>query len=447
MDILTLGFAKQSKMHQNEEKQKKNGEKNSWREKRMKIRRIIALASILLCTFLSFNPSIQYLKQGSASIEQLPQITGKLSRFITIEPVAVAEAASLNISNRPQIMEVSYKLFGIFPFKTSKVEIMPSLSLIPGGHSIGVSLQTQGVIIVGQAPVLAQDGKKHFPAKEAGVEVGDVILKIEGREMHSDQDVADTIHQVGEKKGRVGLLLKHKGEVIEKTVTTILCPDTGRHRIGLYVRDEAAGVGTLTFIDPVTRKYGALGHIINDADTNQKIEVSEGKIISSTIYGIEKGSRGHPGEKVGSFDSNSLYSGTIEKNTLTGIFGTLNGQISNPYFAKAIPVGWESEVKEGPAKIYTVIQGDKIEEYDVNIERVLNHRTDAKNMVIKVTDPKLIKATGGIIQGMSGSPIVQNGKIIGAVTHVFVNDSLRGYGVFMQNMLREAEILEKKEAA
>lgn len=413
----------------------------------MKIRRTMALLSILLCTFLSFAPGILNLTQVPPAPGQVSQISGMLSKIVSAEPVSAAEAASVSTVNQPQVMEISYKLFGIFPLKTNKVEVMPSLMLIPGGQSIGVSLQTQGVIIVGQAPVIGQDGKKHYPAKEAGVEIGDVILKIGGKEVHSDQEVAEVIHQAGASQGKVGLLLKRKGEMIEKSVATVYCPETARYRIGLYVRDEAAGVGTLTFMDPVTRKYGALGHIINDADTNQRIEVADGKIVSSSIYGIEKGSRGHPGEKVGSFDTNSMFSGSIEKNTMTGIFGVLNGQISNPYFERAIPVGWEAEVKEGPAKIYTVIQGDRIQEYDVNIERILSHRTDAKNMVIRVTDPELIKATGGIIQGMSGSPIVQEGKLIGAVTHVFVNDSLRGYGVFMQNMLRESGILERSEAA
>ena len=217
--------------------------------------------------------------------------------------------------------------------------------------------------------------------------------------------------------------------------------------MGLFVRDEAAGVGTLSFVDPVSKLYGALGHVITDADTNQKIEVYNGKVIASTIYAIEKGKRGHPGEKIGSFIPNSVFSGTIEKNTITGIFGRMSGQIENPYFKEAIPVGWETEIKVGPAKIYTVIQGEKIEEFEVNIDRVMHNRTDSKNMIIRVTDPRLLEATGGIIQGMSGSPIVQNGKLIGAVTHVFVNDSQRGYGVFIQNMLNDSNQLTKKEAA
>jgi len=302
-------------------------------------------------------------------------------------------------------------------------------------------------MVVGQAPVLDKTGKKMFPAKEAGIEVGDILLKINNQEVRTDQEVSNAVHRAGEQNGNATVLYKHLEQTIEKVVKPIFCVETGRYRMGLFVRDEAAGIGTLSFVDPISKQYGALGHVITDADTNQKIEVSNGKIIASTIYAIEKGKRGSPGEKIGSFVSNSTFTGTIEKNTITGIFGSMSGQVVNPYFKEAIPVGWESEVKVGPAKIYTVIQGEKIEEFDVTIDRVMHNRTDSKNMIVRVTDPRLLEVTGGIIQGMSGSPIVQEGKIIGAVTHVFVNDSQRGYGVFIQNMINETNQLDKSKAA
>lgn len=259
---------------------------------------------------------------------------------------------------------------------------MSPKKLIPGGQSIGVTLQTKGVMVVGQAPVVDKNGKSSFPAKEAGIQVGDILLKIENQEVKTDQEVSNAINLAGKQKGSVDVIFKHQDQVVEKTVHPIFCVETGRYRMGLFVRDEAAGVGTLSFLDPVTNLYGALGHVITDADTNQKIEVYDGKIIASTIYAIEKGKRGHPGEKIGSFVPNSIFSGTIEKNTMTGIFGKMSGQIENPYFKEAIPVGWESEVKVGPAKIYTVIQGEKIEEFAVNIDRVMKNRTDSKNMIV-----------------------------------------------------------------
>lgn len=425
-----------------------------WRDKRVKKRSVLVFISLLFCTFLSMNPNFQQLvefpEQCQVSQEE-PQINGIWSKIIKVEKVSSNQIVSVSsgISNSlgSEKFEVSYKLFGIFPLRSGEVEVMTPMKLLPGGQSIGVTLQTKGVMVVGQAPVVDKSGRKAFPAKEAGIEVGDILLKIDNQEVRTDQDVSNAVHLAGEEKGNVNVLFKHQDQILEKIIKPIFCVETGRYRMGLFVRDEAAGVGTLSFLDPVSMQYGALGHVITDADTNQKIEVSKGKIIASSIYGIEKGKRGHPGEKLGSFISNSAFIGTIEKNTMTGIFGTMSGQVVNPYFDQAISVGWESEVKVGPAKIYTVIQGEKIEEFNINIDRVMHNRTDSKNMIVRVTDPRLLDVTGGIIQGMSGSPIIQDGKIIGAVTHVFVNDAQRGYGVFIQNMLNKGSRLEKNQAA
>jgi len=423
-------------------------------DKRVKNRRIIIFVSLLFCTFISFNPNVQRLMKFPdhylISKEGI-QLNGVWSKVIQVEKVSsspiVTVLSGKSNSRGSEKLEVSYKLFGIFPLKSGEVQVMNPIKLIPGGQSIGVALQTKGVMVVGQAPVVDITGRKVFPAKEAGIEIGDILLKINTQEVRTDQEVSNAVHLAGEQKGNVNVLYKHQDQILEKIIKPIYCVETGRYRMGLFVRDEAAGVGTLSFLDPVSKKYGALGHVITDADTNQKIEVFNGKIVASTIYAIEKGKRGHPGEKIGSFDPNSAFTGTIEKNTMTGIFGTISGQVVNPYYKEAIPVGWESEVKVGPAKIYTVIQGEKVEEFEVNIDRVMHNRTDSKNMIVRVTDPRLLEVTGGIIQGMSGSPIIQNGKIIGAVTHVFVNDSQRGYGVFIQNMINESSQLTENRAA
>lgn len=415
-------------------------------DKRMRKRRLLIIISLLLCTFLSRDPTLQQLVQlpGQISVKQVkPEFHGIWSQIIKVEKVDSSNhsvPASTFLGSEQ--FEVVYKLFGIFPLKSSKVEVMPSLSLIPGGQSIGVTLQTKGVMVVGQAPILDKTGKKIFPAKEAGIEVGDILLKINNHVVQTDQDVSNAVHNAGEQNEPARIIFKHQDKILEKDLNPVYCAETGRYRVGLFVRDEAAGVGTLSFLDPISKSYGALGHVITDADTNQQIEVSDGKIMASTIYAIEKGKRGHPGEKIGSFVTNSPFTGTIEKNTITGIFGKLSGSAVNPYYKEPIPVGWESDVKIGSAKIYTVIQGEKIEEFDIKIERVMYNRTDSKNMIIRVTDPRLLEATGGIIQGMSGSPIVQDGKIIGAVTHVFVNDATRGYGVFIQNMLNQVKVPE-----
>lgn len=417
-------------------------------DKRVKKRSVLLVISLLYCTFLQLLVELPQMHQAQVSQVE-PTLSGIWSKVIQIEKTSSVSASSSSLSNSQvsQKLDIAYKLFGIFPLKTGEVEVMSPMSLIPGGQSIGVTLQTKGVMVVGQAPVVDKNGKNSFPAKDAGIQVGDILLKIENQEVKTDQEVSNAIDAAGKQKGTATVLFKHQDQMVEKVVTPIYCGETGRYRMGLFVRDEAAGVGTLSFINPANNLYGALGHVITDADTNQKIEVYNGKVIASTIYAIEKGKRGHPGEKIGSFVPNSSFSGTIEKNTMTGIFGKMNGQVENPYFKEAIPVGWESEVKVGPAKIYTVIKGEKIEEFTVNIDRVMHNRTDSKNMIIRVTDPRLLEVTGGIIQGMSGSPIVQDGKLIGAVTHVFVNDAQRGYGVFIQNMINDSSMPGKQEAA
>ncbi|WP_205623350.1 SpoIVB peptidase [Desulfosporosinus sp. HMP52] len=417
-------------------------------DKRVKKRSVLLVISLLYCTFLQLLVELPQMHQAQVSQVE-PSVSGIWSKVIRIEKTSSVSASSSSLSNSQvsQKLDIAYKLFGIFPLKTGEVEVMSPMSLIPGGQSIGVTLQTKGVMVVGQAPVVDKNGKNSFPAKDAGIQVGDILLKIENQDVKTDQEVSNAIDAAGKQKGTATVLFKHQDQMVEKVVTPIYCVETGRYRMGLFVRDEAAGVGTLSFINPANNLYGALGHVITDADTNQKIEVYNGKVIASTIYAIEKGKRGHPGEKIGSFVPNSSFSGTIEKNTMTGIFGKMNGQVENPYFKEAIPVGWESDVKVGPAKIYTVIKGEKIEEFTVNIDRVMHNRTDSKNMIIRVTDPRLLEVTGGIIQGMSGSPIVQDGKLIGAVTHVFVNDAQRGYGVFIQNMINDSSMPGKQEAA
>lgn len=416
----------------------------------MKLRRILVIFSLLFCIMLYANPFIRQVIKLPVYSEQT-KITylkpnGLLSKIVSVNLVPQSKTDSVFSQSARDFIDfqVSYKLFGIFPLKNSQLEVMPSIKLLPGGQSIGVALQTQGVMIVGQASIM-NNGNKIYPAKEAGIVTGDLILKVNGKEVHTDQDVADSVNESGKNQQSVILQIKHQNQIIEKNVKTVYCDESKRYRIGLFVRDEATGVGTLTFIDPTTKKYGALGHVINDTDTNQRIEVSQGKITNSTIYAIEKSSRGHPGEKQGTFSNNSKLNGNIEKNTPVGIFGKINSNIPNSN--ELLEVGWANEIKEGPAKILTVIHGEEIQSFDIKIERIMPNRTDSKNMIISVVDPKLLQLTGGIIQGMSGSPIIQNGKIIGAVTHVFINDSQRGYGVFIQNMLKESGILEEKQVA
>ncbi|SEO28764.1 SpoIVB peptidase [Propionispora vibrioides] len=341
---------------------------------------------------------------------------------------------------------VEFKLLGIFPLRSIQVDVIPAIKLIPGGHSIGVILHSHGVLVVGNSPVQNQEGQLVTPARDAGIELGDTIISINGVTVNSDAQVADIIDNSGKNGRPLQMIIKRNTEEMNVTVSPVLCNETRRYRIGLFVRDSAAGVGTLTFYEPKSRAYAALGHVIADSDTNQPIDCDQGKIVLATISGIQQGKRGQPGEKIGAFVEDNEIVGDIKKNTTFGIYGQMKTNLTNELYPEALPVASMNQVQTGPAEILTVIDNQKIEKFSVDIQKInLQEAPSSKGLVIKVTDPRLLEKTGGIIQGMSGSPIIQNGKLIGAVTHVFVHDPTKGYGCFIDWMLMESGLIPKTE--
>ena len=339
------------------------------------------------------------------------------------------------VALKPGKVDMQLKLWGYIPLRSIAIESIANQRVVVGGHSIGVILQSKGIMVVGFAPILSAAGHKDFPARDEGLEIGDLIMKANNKQVDSENDLARIIDETGDKD--VTLLIKRSGKNISIAVPTAYCPETNRHRIGLYVRDGIAGVGTLTFWDPKTKNYAALGHIIIDADTKKGIDVLRGKIVSASIQTVKAGQPGKPGEKIGIFNEESSLSGTISKNTYFGIYGKTAEEIVNPKVDYSMEIGYAHQVVTGKAQIYTVINGEEIEKFDIEIEKIHPERENGKGMVVRVTDSRLLSLTGGIIQGMSGSPIVQNDRVIGAVTHVFLNDPTRGYGIFMDNMLSE----------
>ena len=334
------------------------------------------------------------------------------------------------------------KLFGKIPIRHLTVSVLPEKKVYPGGQSIGIKLRSEGVLVVGYNEV---DGR--YPAKESGIKKGDSIIAIDGIKVEGINQAADLISSNGNTGKNMSFTLKRDENQLTKEVSPIYCSNTNSYRIGLFIRDTAAGVGTLTFYDPATKKYGALGHVIVDIDTNTPIDISQGEIVKASIINIREGRRGHPGEKTGVFIEQKDIIGSIYKNTDFGIFGTLEKmENKNDYNSSPIPIASSHQVEVGPAKILTVVKGDNVEEYDVEIQRIVNKNTPSnKGFIINITDKELIGKTGGIIQGMSGSPIIQNGKIIGAITHVFVNEPTRGYGIFIEWMLLESGVFEEEE--
>lgn len=364
------------------------------------------------------------------------------------EEQKISYKQSWPIAVEPGKYHIDMKLFGFIPLKSVSIDVMPKIQVVPGGHSIGVLMRSKGVMVVGYSPIVNEQGEKKYPAKEAGVQVGDLILAINDQSITTDGEAASIIDKLGFENKPIKIQVKRKNKILNLTLHPQYCSETKRYRVGLYIRDSAAGVGTLTFYEPKSGIYGALGHIIADPETSNQIKLGEGKIINASIQGINQGEKGKPGEKIGTFIDNTNLSGNISKNSQLGIFGKLNFPISNSLYPNMVPVAFANQVKEGPAEILTVVEGEKIEKFDILIEKVnVQQRPDTKGLVIRITDPRLLSITGGIIQGMSGSPIIQNGQLVGAVTHVFINDPTRGYGVLAEWMLYEAGILQLNETA
>lgn len=368
------------------------------------------------------------------------------NRLLTSKPASVSLSTPLTLeSSEPGEAEMEFLLFGI-PLKRVLVKAMLPDYVIPGGHSIGVLLTSQGIIVVGYDTLVLAEGKSYSPGRQAGIEPGDLLLEANGKPLLTIQDLAAQIQKAGEEQRPLELMVKRDQDV---QIIAVRPQEIGenRYRIGLYVRDGANGVGTLSFVSPETQIYGALGHVITDLDTGKPLTIRHGSIAKALISNVTAGTRGRPGEKIGVFQPNENTWGSIAANTEYGIFGRLESlePVTNPYFPEPIPVAFAGEVYPGTAEIYTVVQGDQIEKFEVEIERVMNQHTPSdKGLVLHITDPQLLDKTGGIIQGMSGSPIIQNGKLAGIVTHVFVNDPTRGFGVLAEWMVQKSKEVSRQ---
>jgi stage IV sporulation protein B len=417
---------------------------------------VILLGSLVGIGFLS--PVRDYVKlpgsvtifEGQNSIQSLPAGTSIQQEDNEIYTTVMESEKIVSIQAKTDGDSMATLEAASFPIKKMDVKVLSDLKVVPGGQSIGVKLNTLGVLIVGHHLVNTSSGKQS-PGEIADIQVGDIITKINGKDIKKMGDVSPFVRESGESQKPLDVTIIRDGKSQHKTLTPLQDKNDQSYRIGLYIRDSAAGVGTLTFYDPASFRYGALGHVISDMDTKKPIKVNNGEILGSTVTSIEKGSNGHPGEKLARFSNDQRVLGDISKNSPFGIFGRLNDKISNGSWNKPLPIALSDQVKEGPAKILTVVNGSKVREFDVDVISSVPQKFPAtKGMVIKITDPELLKITGGIVQGMSGSPIIQNGRIIGAVTHVFVNDPTSGYGVHIEWMLDEAGINiyeERKQAS
>ena len=333
------------------------------------------------------------------------------------------------------------KMFGLINVKSASVQNVEELKVYPGGSPVGIKISTKGLLVVGYSNVETEKGNI-CPAKSNGIEIGDVINKVNGSELKTSKDLINLVKENKDKN--IQCEIERDGKIISKTITPLKAKDSDDYKIGLWIRDTTSGVGTLTFYEPNSKKFGALGHPIADADSNKVINIDNGKLLDSTIISVKKGKKGAPGELRGIFLDESDPIGTISSNKVSGIFGTSNKKMTEEICNEPLSVGFRNEIKEGKAQIITTLEGEEPKYYDIEITKLLpQNEAGPKSMLIKVTDKELLEKTGGIVQGMSGSPIIQNNKIVGAVTHVLVNNPEVGYGIYIEWMLQDAEILRK----
>ena len=400
----------------------------------MKLYKKIIIVILLMLVFayvcnITFLPCSYIIMQG----ENLNIFT-LLGLYIKpkVNYQTMQTASNINKTKVNELGKIDFDLsfFNIFKLKEINVNVISKTKVIPMGNAIGMKLYTDGVLVVGMSEI---EGKK--PYENSGIKEGDRIVQIDKKAIDNTEDLMEAVNKCSGKEISVKYIRDNT------TITTSIKPiknSGNQYKIGLWVRDAAAGVGTLTFYEPSSGMFGTLGHGILDVDTSELIKIANGELVTTNILNITKGKKGDPGEIRGTIESGHTI-GNIDKNTSFGVFGTLN---KTPYINiqnnDEIEVALREEIKIEDAQIICELENGKREKYNIKIQKVfLNNNKDNKSMLIKITDEKLLEKTGGIIQGMSGAPIIQNGKFIGAVTHVLVNDPTIGYGVFADIMIKQ----------
>lgn len=344
--------------------------------------------------------------------------------------VSLNEPITIVAGTQMDSYELSLKLFGVLPLKKIDIEVINDEMLIPVGMPIGIYLKTQGALVIDTGSFSGVDGTKYAPSQYK-LQAGDYLIAMDGVAVNGKRQIQEYVEQgQGEE---IIFQVQRKEEVIQIKVTPEK-DEEGSYKIGVWLRDSAQGIGTMTYIDSENH-FGALGHGINDMDTGELLNLGSGLLYETEIVAIQKGEKGTPGELTGII----IYqpenvSGVIVNNTLEGIYGITSEEVSNTITQTALPVGLRQEVELGTAQIYCDVDGEA-KHYDVEIMQISLNAAVNRQISFKVTDEELIEKTGGIVQGMSGAPIIQNGKFIGAVTHVLVDDPTRGYGIFIEDML------------
>lgn len=382
----------------------------------------VVLGGLGFALYLSAElPDRYYLAKGnefSIGDNRLIQTAGSSRSY----PLSVYSSAG-------NTFQMKLSLLGLIDIKDVSVQVVDRRVVSLCGTPFGIKMVTDGVMVVGTGSVTNLQSQAVNPAQDAGVLEGDVILSLNGEKISSKKQLTQIVSACSGQP--ISMVIRRGDDLEQLTVSPVKSSLDNDYHLGLWVRDSSAGIGTMTFYDPQNGCFAGLGHAICDVDTGQIMPLSQGEIVEASIIGVEPGSSGNPGQLQGAFVTQQA-SGLLYANSYNGVYGEL---FDAPAYAQTIPMAQSQEVTEGPAQILTTISGESPAYFDAYIEKVsLSQEEPTKNMVIRITDPDLLEISGGIVQGMSGSPIIQDGMLVGAVTHVFVNDPTRGYGIFAENM-------------
>ena len=393
---------------------------------------ILIVIYVYVCN-ITLLPSSIIIFEGEEL--NLKTVAGLKIRRANNANVPVIQASSLADSEQSSkyetagTFELNLNLFGTIPVKEIDVNVIPKTKVIPMGNLIGAKLYTSGVLVVGMSEIQGKDFQKHKPYADSGIEEGDMIVEMNSKKISNTDELVETVNNSNGEEIQIKYVRN------DETITTSIQPvksEDNEYKLGLWVRDAAAGVGTLTFYEPSTGKFAALGHGIVDVDTGDIINIANGELVTSSLIAIQKG------EKGGSIDS-GVTIGNISKNTNFGVFGLVSNKNNlNLNGTKEYEVALRSEIQAGEAEIICELENGKKVQYKIEISKIYtSNNYDNKSMMIKITDERLLQKTGGIIQGMSGSPIIQNGKFVGAITNVLVSDPTTGYAIFGDLMVKQ----------
>ncbi|MEI3163524.1 MAG: SpoIVB peptidase [Lachnospirales bacterium] len=382
-----------------------------------------------------FIPKNIYMTTGKSYVVNISTpFNGEIesNEVLSINNKKVTDNIQLDLSNDnlmksdiDTVADINVKLLGL-PIKKVQLCFMPEKKVEVVGRTVGICVDTKGVLVLGVGQVKSVDSKEYTPCKGV-IKSGDIILEIDNKKISNKEELVSAVKN----KTHINIKVMRKDKVFNVDVSPIKSIDDNNYKLGLWVRDSTQGIGTITYYDKENNSFAALGHPINDVDTGEKMQIDGGEILDAEILKAEKGQAGTPGALIGEIDFDKTI-GYINSNEDNGVFGKLCDEIGGI----EMPIGYKNDVKRGNASIFVNLRGKIVEEYSIHIDSINKYNTnDTKNFVLTITDKRLLAKTGGIVQGMSGCPVVQNGKLIGAVTHVFVNDPTKGYGIFVENMM------------